>query len=126
MMELVPEILSWLLLGFGGLFVITGGIGMLRMPDFYTRLHAASVTESLGAIMIIIGLMIQGGFTLVTAKLLLILIFLLFTSPTATYALANAALLMGVKPMQSDGAMSPVNFNNPPNAERTADEGDGQ
>ncbi|MDG4582816.1 MAG: monovalent cation/H(+) antiporter subunit G [Candidatus Competibacter sp.] len=84
--------LSWLALLGGVLFVIVGGAGMLRMPDFYTRLHAASITDTLGAGLILLGLMLQGGWTLVSAKLLLILLFLWLTSPTATHALVRAAL----------------------------------
>lgn len=99
MMAMIADIASGIMLAVGGLFVLIGGVGILRMLDFYTRIHAASVTESLGAILILLGLMITGGFTLVSAKLLIILVFLLFTSPTAAYALANAALLMGVKPL---------------------------
>lgn len=93
---------SWILLAGGGAFVVIGGIGMLRMPDFYTRVHAASVTESLGAILILLGLMFQGGLTLVTVKLMIILFFLLFTSPTSAYALANAAMLGGLKPFLAE------------------------
>ncbi|WP_321390170.1 monovalent cation/H(+) antiporter subunit G [Emcibacter sp.] len=100
-MELVADILSWILLLSGSFFVFAGGIGFLRMPDLYSRMHASSLTESLGAILILIGLMVQGGFTLVTVKLIIMLFFLLFTSPTAAYALANAALLAGVKPKAS-------------------------
>lgn len=84
--------LSWLALLGGIFFVIVGGAGMLRLPDFYTRLHAASITDTLGAGLILLGLMLQGGWTLVSAKLLLILLFLWFTSPTATHALVKAAL----------------------------------
>ncbi len=102
MMNLLLDSMSWILLAGGGVFVIIGGVGMLRMPDFYTRVHAASVTESLGAILILLGLMIQGGATLVTAKLVIILFFLLFTSPTSAYALANAALLGGMKPFLAE------------------------
>ncbi len=91
MMAMVIDGLSWVLLVGGGLFVLIGGFGVLRMPDFYTRMHAASVTESAGAIMTLVGLMLQSGLTLATAKLLIILFFLLFTSPTSAYALANAA-----------------------------------
>lgn len=84
--------LSGLALLCGAFFVIVGGVGLLRMPDFYTRMHAAGVTDTLGAGLILLGLMLQGGWTLVTAKLLLILIFLWLTSPTASHALVRAAL----------------------------------
>jgi multicomponent Na+:H+ antiporter subunit G len=75
-----------------------GGIGFVRLPDFFTRLHAAGVTDTMGAGLILLGLMLQGGVSFVTVKLVLILVFLLFTSPTASHALAHAALVSGHKP----------------------------
>ena len=101
-MAMVIDALSWILMTTGGLFVLIGGIGALRMPDLYTRMHAASVTESIGAILVIIGVMLQAGFTLATIKLAAILLFLLLTSPTSTNALASAALLAGNEPMTDD------------------------
>lgn len=92
------ELASGILLALGGLFVLVGGIGILRLPDFFTRLHAAGLNDTLGAAFVLIGLMVMAGFTLVSAKLALILFFLLFTSPTSTHALAKAALLGGLKP----------------------------
>jgi multicomponent Na+:H+ antiporter subunit G len=89
------DLASWVLLSLGGLMVLIGGIGALRMPDLYTRMHAASVTDTLGAILILTGTMLQSGLTLPTVKLVAILVFLLLTGPTASYALANAALLTG-------------------------------
>ena len=92
------DLLSWVLLTIGGAFVLVGGIGALRMPNLYTRMHAASVTDTMGAIAVITGVMLQAGLSLVTIKLAAILMFLLITSPTASYALASAALLAGIKP----------------------------
>jgi multicomponent Na+:H+ antiporter subunit G len=92
------DTLSWVLLTFGGISVLIGGIGALRMPDLYTRMHAASVTDSLGAILVIAGIMLQAGWSLATIKLLAILLFLLLTSPTSSNALASAALLAGTRP----------------------------
>lgn len=83
----------------GGFFCLVGGIGLLRMPDFFTRAHAASVTETLGAGLVLAGLVLQAGFTLVTAKLLVIGLLIFFTSPTATHALAKAAYARGLKPL---------------------------
>ena len=82
----------------GGFFVFVGGLGAIRMPDLYTRMHATSVTDTLGSMLIIGGLMLQAGFALVTLKLAAILIFLLLTSPVSSYALANSALLSGNRP----------------------------
>lgn len=96
--------LSWALLLAGAFFIVTGGVGLIRLPDVYTRMHAAGVTDTLGIAFYIAGMMIQGGFTLVTVKLLMILIFILFTGPTATYALANAAFAGGVHPRRRDGS----------------------
>jgi multicomponent Na+:H+ antiporter subunit G len=92
------DTLSWVLLTLGGLAVLIGGIGALRMPDLYTRMHAASVTDSMGAILVLVGIMLQAGWSLATIKLIAILLFLLLTSPTSSYALASAALLAGKRP----------------------------
>ena len=98
MMGTLTDLLSWVLLTAGGAFVLVGGIGALRMPNLYTRMHAASVTDTMGALAIIAGVMLQAGLSLVTIKLAAILLFLLITSPTSSYALASAALLAGIKP----------------------------
>lgn len=98
LMEVVLDLLSWVLLTAGGVFVLIGGIGALRMPNLYTRMHAASVTDTMGAALVLAGVMVQAGLSLATIKLAAILLFLLITSPTASYALASAALLAGIKP----------------------------
>ena len=83
-----------------GLFFVLGGtLGVLRLPDFFTRLHAAGMTDTLGAEMILTGLIIQAGFSQMSLKLLLVGFFLFITSPTATHAIANAAYQAGLKPM---------------------------
>ena len=97
-MELARDIVSWLMLSAGGFFVLVGGIGALRMPNLYTRMHAASVTDTMGAVLVLGGIMVQAGLSLATIKLAAILLFLLITSPTASYALAHSALLAGIKP----------------------------
>lgn len=101
-MSVLVDALSWAALLAGGFFVLTGGIGMLRFPDFFTRIHAAGVTDTGGAGLILAGLMLQAGFGLVTLKLALILWLLLFTGPTATHALAKAALHGNVRPLLFD------------------------
>lgn len=108
-MSMVLDILSWTCLVAGGGFCVIGGIGLIRMPDFYTRVHAASVTETLGAGLILLGLMLQAGFTLVLVKLILIAVLILFTSPTATHALTRAALIHGLKPALGDEGRTPSN-----------------
>ena len=99
---IVLSYLSWALMVLGSGFIVIGGIGAIRLPNFYTRMHAASLTDSMGSILILLGLMLQSGLTLVTVKLLAILVFLLLTGPTATYSMANAAFLSGMHPNSKD------------------------
>ena len=110
-MTVVIDILSAVFLIGGAFFCLVGGVGLVRMPDFYTRMHAASVTETLGAGFMLIGLMLQAGLTLVAVKLAMIGLLILFASPTATHALAKAALLSGLKPLLAE---------NPPDEEVTS------
>jgi multicomponent Na+:H+ antiporter subunit G len=98
-MSAAIDVASWILLVAGGLFCIVGAVGLLRMPDFYTRVHAASVTDTLGAGLILLGLILQAGWTPVAAKLVMIGLLIFFTSPAATHALARAALGRGLKPL---------------------------
>lgn len=95
---MIVEAASWILLAGGSFFLLVGGIGLWRMPNFFTRLHAAGVTDTGGAGLMLTGLMLQSGWDLVTIKLLLALFFILFTSPTAAHALARTALQEGLKP----------------------------
>ena len=97
-MEQLTNILSWVCLISGSFFALVGGIGMLKMPDVYTRSHAAGITDTLGALLILVGLMFQAGFTLITIKLFFILVFLLFTSPAASHALNHTAWANGLRP----------------------------
>jgi multicomponent Na+:H+ antiporter subunit G len=96
---LLRDILGWALILGGGIFVVIGAVGILRMPDLFTRLHAASVGDTFGAGLMLVGMMVMAGVSLVTLKLLFLLLFLLFVGPVATHALARAALLAGVKPV---------------------------
>ena len=95
---ILVDIISWLFIIAGALLGIAGGIGIHRFPDFYSRLHAAGTTDTLCAASFLVGLAMQTGITIASLKLLLIFVFLFFSSPTATHALANAALLGGLKP----------------------------
>jgi multicomponent Na+:H+ antiporter subunit G len=98
-MELILDIGSGALLVAGSIFILIGTLGLVRLPDFYTRLHAAGITDTLGAELILIAMMLQAGFSLITVKLILISLFIFFTSPTATHAVANAARTMGLRPV---------------------------
>lgn len=97
-MSIVLDILSWVLLMSGAFFGLSGAIGAVRFPDFYTRIHASSVGDTLCAGLIILGLILQAGFTLITVKLIFIWAFLWYTSPAASHALVRAAHHMGVAP----------------------------
>lgn len=95
------EYLSWACLLAGSFFCLVGAFGLVRMPDFYTRMHSASVTDTLGAGLILLGLMMQAGLTLVTTKLIMLGLLIFFTSPASSHALARAALLRGLQPKLS-------------------------
>ncbi|MEJ2094970.1 MAG: monovalent cation/H(+) antiporter subunit G [Gammaproteobacteria bacterium] len=100
-MNHVVDILSWSCLLAGATFLLIGVIGLLRFPDFFTRLHAASVIETLGSLLIVTGLALQTEQTLVIVKLVLLIVFIMFTSPTAAHALAKAALHGKLEPVTS-------------------------
>jgi multicomponent Na+:H+ antiporter subunit G len=93
------DALSWFCLVVGGVFAVIGAVGMLRMPDLYTRMHAASLIETLGGGLILLGLALQAGFTLILAKLLIIGLLIFFTAPAGAHALARAALARGLQPV---------------------------
>ncbi len=90
--------IGWLCIVSGAFFAITGALGVIRLPDMFSRMHAAGMIDSLGAGLILIGLVFQSDEWIVIAKLLLILGFIFFTSPTTTFALARAALSGGIVP----------------------------
>lgn len=98
LMPFVVDGLSWLALASGGLFILIGAIGLHRLPDFWARLHAAGVIDTAGAGLMIVGLMLQAGLSLVTLKLALIGVSVFITSPTATHAIAQAAFAAGLRP----------------------------
>jgi multicomponent Na+:H+ antiporter subunit G len=95
---IIVDLISWTFILAGALLGIAGGIGIHRFPDFYSRLHAVGITDTLCAALFLIGLGMQTGISIASIKLLLIFILLFFSSPTATHSLADAALLGGLKP----------------------------
>lgn len=101
-MTALVDLLSWACLLAGGFLGITGGVGLFRFPDFYTRLHAASVTDTLCTALIVLGLMLQSGSVMMVIKLLLILLIITYTSPTAAHALAKAARHGRLKPVLAE------------------------
>lgn len=96
------DVLSGVLLAAGALLLLSGAVGLLRFPDFYTRIHAAGITDSAGAGLLLLGLLAQGAGWATAIRLLIIMVFLAVTSPTATHLLAHAARRDGV-PVWVDG-----------------------
>lgn len=107
MMGLI-EIIVTIFLALGVFFMLTGAIGLIRFPDFYTRLHATGKCDTLGEILIIFGLLLYHLFVyspgaelsvkLVPVKLLFLITFILLTNPVGTHALMKAGYTTGVKP----------------------------
>lgn len=93
---LLRTAVTGLFLALGCLTMISASIGLLRFPDFYSRIHPAGKSDTLGISFIMTGLMIWEGFTMVSLKLFIILAFMLIASPTATHALAKSAFIAGV------------------------------
>lgn len=100
-------IVCTLLAAAGCFFVVVGAFGMVRMPDIYSRIHAASITDTGGAALIIASLALYAGLILhqplVVVKLLITYFFILFTSPTASHAVAKTALIAQVTPVDKNG-----------------------
>lgn len=101
-MTLAVEIASWGLILLGSFFTIVGAFGLVRMPEVFTRMHAASVTDTLGVGFLILGMGLQAGLGLVTLKLVFLLALFFFTGPVVTHALAQACLHEGIKPLLAE------------------------
>lgn len=104
-MSILADIVTFFCLVGGIASMLIGGYGLLKLPDLFARMHAVGMIDTLGLGLIIVGLIIQAGFSLVSFKLFLVLAFVLYTGPAVTHALAQAALSAGVKPEvhQDDG-----------------------
>ncbi|MBE0621234.1 MAG: monovalent cation/H(+) antiporter subunit G [Burkholderiales bacterium] len=102
-MSVALEILSWICIAAGGAFCVIGAFGLIRMPDFYTRVHAASITDTVGVGLLLLGMLLQAGLSLIAVKLVMIGLLFLFANPTATHALVKAALSRGLAPLLAPG-----------------------
>jgi multicomponent Na+:H+ antiporter subunit G len=98
----IRTIITGVFLGIGCFFIIVTAIGIVRFPDFYSRLHPAGKTDTVGQGFVLIGLMIYEGFSLVSIKLIIIVVFIFIASPTATHAIAQAAFLKRVVPWKKE------------------------
>ena len=99
MIETALDWLSWACLLGGSFFVLVSSLAVLRLPDYYSRIHGAGITDTLGAGLMLLGLALQAGFSLVAVKLFLILVFMLLTGPVTVHALARTAFRLGLKPV---------------------------
>ena len=90
-------IMTGTLLALGIFFIIVASIGIIRFPDFFSRIHPAGKSDTLGQLLVLLGLIAYEGFTLVSIKLLIIITFILIANPTATQAMAKAAFMAGLK-----------------------------
>lgn len=84
----------------GVFFQAVAALGVVRMPDVYTRLHAVSKAETLGVLLTLVGIGLSTGLSLTTVKLAFVASFLFLATPTATHAITRAALRLGVPPWQ--------------------------
>jgi multicomponent Na+:H+ antiporter subunit G len=100
------EVFGWIggaVVILGSIFMVIGALGLIRMPDVFSRLHGASVSDTFGVGLILVGLVLVAGLTLVSVKLAFLLLLLFLTGPVATHAVARAALDAGVKPCDAEG-----------------------
>ena len=98
MMNSVHEIISAVMICLGAFFLFVGGLGIIRLPDFYTRSHAISKSDTLGIMMILAGLAVYEGLTLNSLKLVIAIIFVAIANPAGTHALARAGFRYGLRP----------------------------
>lgn len=97
-MSIALDVLSWIAIVGGLFFMIVGTVGMLRMPDVFTRMHAAGMTDTMGAGLLVLGMALQTPIGLTLTRLLFVYLFLTFTSPISSHAVSRAALASGVVP----------------------------
>ncbi|MCH2037910.1 MAG: monovalent cation/H(+) antiporter subunit G [Rickettsiales bacterium] len=95
----IQSIVSWLLMIIGSFFILTGAMGIIRFPDFYSRMHPSGLIDSAGAPLVLAGIAVDYGLSLITFKIILLIVILMFTGSTSTHTLAKAAMLSGLKPL---------------------------
>lgn len=121
----VGEIIGAALIAAGAVFFLVGAIGLYRMPDVFTRMHATGISDTMGAGLLLVGMIFVSGFSLVSVKLAVILGVILFTSPIATHALAQAVLSAGIKPVLADDVVLQGPGTSPPRKGMPEKTGDG-
>ncbi len=98
----MSDLISWVLLLLGGFIALTAAIGVLRFPDFYSRLHPAGTGDTLAQFLIMIGLLPLIGSWVDGVKLVMITLLLFVTTPTSTHAISQAAHLEGLLPWKRE------------------------
>lgn len=98
----IADVISIILVILGILFMLMGSIGIVRLPDFYSRSHASSKSDTLGILFVISGLVVYEGINLSGFKLILIILFIALANPIGTHALARSAFQRGLKPFFSE------------------------
>ncbi len=104
---MIFEILSGLMVIIGVFLFVSGTLGLIRLPDFYSRMHATGKCDTLGALLVLTGLAIYNGFNLVSLKIIFIVVFIFVANPTATHAIGRAALVNGVQPWTRESKGDP-------------------
>ena len=97
-MEYLIQYSSIFFLFLGCFFILSGIIGLIKLPEVFSRIHAAGLIDTLGTGFVILALIIYSGFSLVSLKLFLIPLFILFTSPISSHAISLFAYESGHKP----------------------------
>ncbi len=103
-MSSLVDAASWVCLLGGAFFVLISSLAVLRLPDYYSRIHGAGITDTLGAGLLLLGLALQAGLSLVTVKLVLVLVFMVVSGPVTVHALAKTAYRLGLKPILAEEA----------------------
>ena len=122
----ITNILTVMLLLVGAFFMLAGTIGFLRFPDFYSRMHATGKCDTLGEGLMLVALIVYGGATFVSVKILFLIIFILFANPTSTHAIAKAAYDVGLEPWRKlDDRIQWMDTDDTNNINNTGNSGEG-
>lgn len=115
-MTLVLDVASWVCIALGACLAVVGALGLVRLPDVFTRMHAVSVIDTAGVGFLILGMALQAGLSLVTLKLIFLAALFFFTGPVVTHALAQVCTHENVRPMLVEDRRT--DRGQPPNAGR--------
>ena len=128
---MITNMLTIMLLLVGVFFMLAGTIGFVRFPDFYSRMHATGKCDTLGEGLMLVALIVYGGATFVSVKILFLITFILLANPTSTHAIAKAAYDVGLEPWRSFDSeevawLNTDNTGNTGNVSNTGNSGEGR